>query len=382
MEKHSKSGTSGMFIPCDFCNERTAVLYCRADSARLCLFCDQHVHSANALSLKHLRSQICDNCRSEPVSVRCYTDNLVLCGDCDSDTHDNCSVSSLHRREPVQDFSGCPSAIELALVWGFHLQPRNSINSNNYTRLYKSDVGNFQDLMVINEEDPLPDGVPSLEFPTVSNLRNSSCGKYKTVMYKQLMELAKRETVRVNGDGSELGSGIEFDNGDDEELLHQQTPFTSLLMLPTTVDSRENDCVNEVDNMWNCNPTYQAPQIWDFHLGKSRDCEEDSQQEVGYGAENPGFTIKYYNDIGREASLTTAEVLQNMNEMKCFTTYNGIPVQKDFGSSDATSSDPDALAAKWMGIDCITQNRMIQVDSPLLWSIFEHGLFNEPVPID
>ena len=87
-------------IPCDFCNEQLAVLYCRADSAKLCLFCDQHVHSANLLSRKHTRSQICDNCNSQPASVRCSTDNLVLCQECDLDAHASCSVSAAHDRSP------------------------------------------------------------------------------------------------------------------------------------------------------------------------------------------------------------------------------------------------------------------------------------------
>jgi hypothetical protein len=47
------------------CGSWVAVLYCRADSAKLCLLCDQHIHSANLLSRKHQRLQICDNCGSE-----------------------------------------------------------------------------------------------------------------------------------------------------------------------------------------------------------------------------------------------------------------------------------------------------------------------------
>ncbi|KAK6141324.1 hypothetical protein DH2020_024922 [Rehmannia glutinosa] len=34
---------------CDFCNESKAILYCRADSAKLCLNCDREVHSTNQL---------------------------------------------------------------------------------------------------------------------------------------------------------------------------------------------------------------------------------------------------------------------------------------------------------------------------------------------
>lgn len=78
---------------CDFCNHEHAVLYCKADSAKLCLFCDQQVHSANALSFKHVRSPICDYRRSDPVAVG--------------------------------GFSGNPSAVELASAWGIDLNPRS-----------------------------------------------------------------------------------------------------------------------------------------------------------------------------------------------------------------------------------------------------------------
>ncbi|CAL1390196.1 unnamed protein product [Linum trigynum] len=115
--KPDSKGHGADGVPCDFCSDQLAVLYCRADSAKLCLFCDQHVRSANLLSRKHIHSQICDNCSSEPVSVRCATDNLVLCQECDYDAHGSCSSS--HDRASLDGFSGCPSALELAENWGF-----------------------------------------------------------------------------------------------------------------------------------------------------------------------------------------------------------------------------------------------------------------------
>ncbi|CAL5362035.1 unnamed protein product [Camellia sinensis] len=41
---------------CDFCGESQALLYCRADSAKLCFSCDQQVHSTNQLFTKHTHS--------------------------------------------------------------------------------------------------------------------------------------------------------------------------------------------------------------------------------------------------------------------------------------------------------------------------------------
>ncbi|XAR58316.1 hypothetical protein NMG60_11026764 [Bertholletia excelsa] len=340
MEDSSKSVAD--VSTCDFCCEKLAVLYCKADSAKLCLFCDQVVHSANALSLKHVRSQICDNCRSEAASVRCSTDRLMLCGDCDWDSHGNCSVSGMHLRVPVGGFSGCPSAIELASAWGFDLKPRNSVNSDNSSALDKSTVSNLQDFVVINEDGYGSDSVPSFDYPGMSKSRGSGCGKHKNVLYKQLVDLAKREMVRADGDVAELVPGtpnqcshdgnseaLEFENGDDGELLRQQTPFSSLLMFPPTVDPADISCLTQVNNMWNCNTTYQSPQIWDFHSGRLRNYEELGELEIGYDLDSSGFLIKNYSDFTNEAPLATAEIIEDMHEMGSSTVYDSMPLQNN-----------------------------------------------------
>ncbi|KAJ4958345.1 hypothetical protein NE237_025456 [Protea cynaroides] len=61
------------------------------------------------------------NMNSEPASVRCSTDNLVLCQECDWDAHGTCSISASHEHSPLEDFSGCPSPLELASIWGFDI---------------------------------------------------------------------------------------------------------------------------------------------------------------------------------------------------------------------------------------------------------------------
>ncbi|CAM6034199.1 unnamed protein product [Sphagnum compactum] len=129
---------------CDFCGEGRATVYCRADSARLCLSCDRHVHGANALSRRHLRTLLCEGCNLRPSAVRCPEENNVaLCQSCDWDSHgrmirrrnsnSNSSSSAAvvvaasaassqhHTRHPFDCFSGCPSAAELSILWGCDL---------------------------------------------------------------------------------------------------------------------------------------------------------------------------------------------------------------------------------------------------------------------
>lgn len=115
---------------CEFCGESQAVVYCRADSARLCLACDRHVHCANTVSSKHPRSLLCDSCMSAPSSLLCCSPHqpsglsgLLLCSNCDFEVH-NLKPSSCdeqrrhHDRRPVEPFSGCPTAADLVSAFG------------------------------------------------------------------------------------------------------------------------------------------------------------------------------------------------------------------------------------------------------------------------
>ncbi|XP_078433871.1 zinc finger protein CONSTANS-LIKE 13-like isoform X2 [Wolffia australiana] len=82
---------------CDFCGEEEAVVYCRADSAKLCLICDRQVHTANVLFHKHNRTLI--------------------------------SAAS-GGGAAWEGFSGCPSATELAAALGLDFPPKPCSSSS------------------------------------------------------------------------------------------------------------------------------------------------------------------------------------------------------------------------------------------------------------
>ncbi|KAL0405496.1 UNVERIFIED_CONTAM: Zinc finger protein CONSTANS-LIKE 12 [Sesamum latifolium] len=97
---------------CEFLWVARAVVYCKPDEARLCLQCDGCVHSANALSRRHLRSIICDKCASQAGTVRCLDEKLSLCEACDS-----CCFGLEHRRVKLSFYSGCPTPAEFSKIW-------------------------------------------------------------------------------------------------------------------------------------------------------------------------------------------------------------------------------------------------------------------------
>ncbi|XP_011086854.2 LOW QUALITY PROTEIN: zinc finger protein CONSTANS-LIKE 14 [Sesamum indicum] len=282
-------------VTCDFCGERPAILYCRADSAKLCLSCDQHVHSANALAKKHLRSQICDNCAAEPASIRCATDGLVLCQECDWDAHGSCAVSSAHDRSPVEGFSGCPSAFDLASAWGLEIEEKK-------TTSYEWG-GLLEELMVPNASSVIYSNYGG----ELVKKKSPNCGKQKQVILKQLLELLA-DSGGVAVVAGKVGpptpsSARPQENmcGQYEEQPQEQKQqgggFTSLLMMQTLENSKE-----ESNMLWNTRTCDHSAQIWDFNLGQLRGHEESSPLELEYDGSDMVYTVKNYGELLKEAS--------------------------------------------------------------------------------
>lgn len=114
---------------CDFCGEQRSIVYCRSDAASLCLSCDRHVHSANALSKRHSRTLLCERCNSQPAFVRCIEEKISLCQNCDWTGHGGSTSTSSHKRETINCYSGCPSSEALSTMWPFVLDLPSTGNS-------------------------------------------------------------------------------------------------------------------------------------------------------------------------------------------------------------------------------------------------------------
>ncbi|KAL8469266.1 hypothetical protein ACS0TY_032187 [Phlomoides rotata] len=100
---------------CDFCGEQRSMIYCRSDAACLCLSCDRNIHSANALSKRHLRSLVCERCHSQPSVVRCTEEKISICQNCNWPS----PMAMENKRETINCYSGCPSAAEFSKIWSF-----------------------------------------------------------------------------------------------------------------------------------------------------------------------------------------------------------------------------------------------------------------------
>ncbi|KAJ4831378.1 Zinc finger protein CONSTANS-LIKE 4 [Turnera subulata] len=89
---------------CDSCKSATATLFCRADSAFLCVSCDPKIHAANKLASRHARVWVCEVCEQAPAHVTCKADAAALCVTCDRDIHSANPLARRHERVPVTPF--------------------------------------------------------------------------------------------------------------------------------------------------------------------------------------------------------------------------------------------------------------------------------------
>ncbi|KAK9133573.1 hypothetical protein Scep_013101 [Stephania cephalantha] len=110
---------------CDFCGGARALVYCQSDAARLCLRCDSHVHSANPVSDRHVRSLICDRCNSQPAVVRCLNEKVSLCESCQWNGN-GCSGPG-HQFQTLSSYAGCPSLVELSRIWSSFLDESSQL---------------------------------------------------------------------------------------------------------------------------------------------------------------------------------------------------------------------------------------------------------------
>lgn len=89
---------------CDSCKSATATVFCRADTAYLCISCDAKVHAANKLASRHARVWVCEVCEHAPATVTCKADAAHLCATCDRDIHSANPLARRHDRVPLSPF--------------------------------------------------------------------------------------------------------------------------------------------------------------------------------------------------------------------------------------------------------------------------------------
>ncbi|KAK8595789.1 hypothetical protein V6N13_000479 [Hibiscus sabdariffa] len=106
---------------CDICKSTSAAIFCRVDSAFMCLNCDSRIHSGtNKLgSARHDRVWMCEVCEQAPAAVTCKADAAALCVTCDADIHSANPLARRHERVPVEPFFDSADSIVKSSPFSF-----------------------------------------------------------------------------------------------------------------------------------------------------------------------------------------------------------------------------------------------------------------------
>ncbi|KAL5217149.1 hypothetical protein ABZP36_017833 [Zizania latifolia] len=175
---------------CDYCDGAAAVVYCRADAARLCLPCDRHVHGANAVCSRHTRAPLCAACGAAgAVFRRAATD--FLCSNCDFVRHRDGrhgDQAPLHDRCMVQGYTGCPSAHDLAALLGVVEFEKPAAGDDGWWAIWEEpQVLSLEDLIVPTTSCH---GFQPLLTPSSPKKQTSPDGRMNEEVIRQLGELA------------------------------------------------------------------------------------------------------------------------------------------------------------------------------------------------
>ncbi|KAF0887886.1 hypothetical protein E2562_004089 [Oryza meyeriana var. granulata] len=194
-EEESKAGEAGTAaVTCDYCGgAAAAVVYCRADAARLCLPCDRHVHGANAVCSRHARAPLCAACAASGAVFRRAAADDFLCSNCDFARHrggGGGTAAPLHDLCTVQPYTGCPSALDLAALLGVACsgKPAAAGGEDEWWPIWKEpQVLSLEDLIVPTTSCH---GFEPLLTPSSPKNQSSLDGKVNDEVIRQLGELA------------------------------------------------------------------------------------------------------------------------------------------------------------------------------------------------
>lgn len=158
---------------CDFCGEQRSIVHCRSDAACLCLSCDRNVHSANALSKRHLRTLVCERCHCQPAVVRCIEEKISLCQNCNWSGHAAPASPMDHKRQTINCYSGCPSAAEFSRIWSFFSVDKSSWNPEAGSMILEEGDENLPRCQLRPMDDSAEDAAMDTIAPDVEQFNGS-----------------------------------------------------------------------------------------------------------------------------------------------------------------------------------------------------------------
>ncbi|GAV88364.1 zf-B_box domain-containing protein/CCT domain-containing protein, partial [Cephalotus follicularis] len=126
--------------PCDTCKSAAAAVFCRADSAFLCMNCDSRIHCVNKQASRHERVWMCEVCEQAPAAVTCKADAAALCVTCDADIHSANPLAGRHERVPVEPFFDSTESLMKSSQFNFLAPSNNNGGNSDFNGVNRDDV--------------------------------------------------------------------------------------------------------------------------------------------------------------------------------------------------------------------------------------------------
>ncbi|KAK1380745.1 B box-type domain-containing protein [Heracleum sosnowskyi] len=357
---------------CEYCKVLRPIVYCKADSANLCLRCDAKIHSANALSNKHSRTLLCESCRSHWAYVQCSNHQMFMCRRCDRSKH---NVSSQHQRRLISSYLGCPSAMDLAALWGFDLGALNFGHQDQFpsTSCVSVDTGTVSCHALLHSPSqtigsPVLSRMEHLTSRTSAEQKVGLKSKHSKAFLKgkqeksnclilqQILDLRRLQC----SDGSNCSSFIlcqeqtdvssledsqnwklqnsldqQFQDspGLDSELQQIGSPnedldVDSFPLSFSQLDHLTSSSIGETtlqgDAIWQCKSPYQSGQLWSTTMQDLGVCEE-----LGYLDEQSmpdiDLTFRNFEELFGGGEQEPTQALVNDLSLRCTTLEKDIP---------------------------------------------------------
>ncbi|XP_055961197.1 putative zinc finger protein At1g68190 isoform X2 [Mercurialis annua] len=340
---------------CEFCTALRPVVYCKADAAFLCLSCDARIHSANALSNRHLRTLLCDACRNHPAYARCMDHRMFVCRGCDQSIH---GVSSPHQRRILSCYLGCPSAKDFAALWGFQLDDvdKNDVRNN---QLFAASFDTRQQIGSSSRTSRVGMSIKQNQISGKGRGQQNNDFILQQILdlkKLQLNEMDHKSSYVIPEDGDDLLRHSQ-DLGDNDCLLHDlkiessQLPFSQPenLPLPSTA---ANPLLGE--SFWQCRSPNQSSQLWSQNMQDLGVCEDNASHD-DFNMPDVDITFRNFEELfGTEQDLAMA--LLDDTDASCSSFEKDMSLDTSQNRNARAREETSAASSTYVGLPIINRN--------------------------
>ncbi|CAK9316900.1 unnamed protein product [Citrullus colocynthis] len=372
---------------CEFCAALKPIIYCTPDAAHLCLSCDAKVHSANALSSRHLRTLLCEFCRSFPTYLKCLDHQMFLCRGCDRTLH----VSpSQHQKRTIRGYMGCPSAKEFAALWGFHV---NEVDKDKFVSTCGSETSSVVETFNTpgRSRSHIAAGVARMSYsPHVSITEAENKVLYKgqekgsSSILQQILELSHLQLVKKNihsplilGEGKDGAASLrpcaseKFEQSLNQHVHHSKDRGTDLQQRDHLLQELKMTSFTQLENfplsspillpfhgesLWHCKSPAESSQLWSQNMQDLGVCDELVCHD-DFNIPEVDLTFQNFDEIFNSDQDPTGGLFDNKDE-----SYSSM--EKDMSLSKSDNRDGKGMeASSATSSSCIFSYALMDKDS-------------------